>query len=53
MEAPEIGPPNSASKATTEPMAAPAMMPVSRAPMETRRITSIRIQVSKNSSTRP
>src|SRR5690606_12408299 len=50
MLAPQIGPANMASKATTPPTAAPAMIPVSREPELTPRITNIRISVSTTSS---
>ena len=49
MEAPEIGPANIASSAIKAPTAIPAMAPFSFEPVETHRITSIRIQVRINS----
>lgn len=51
MEAPLIGPANIASKATTPPMASPAVMPFSLAPVETPRITNISPIVRTASST--
>src|SRR5690606_1538062 len=42
IDAPEIVPANIASSATTAPIAAPAMIPVSRLPVETFRMTYIR-----------
>ena len=51
IEAPQIGPANMASKATTAPMASPAVIPFSRAPVETRKITNISKKVSTTSNT--
>jgi len=49
MEAPQMGPANIASKATTLPIAAPAMIPFSFAPVETFQITYISMNVSTTS----
>jgi hypothetical protein len=49
MDAPEIGPANIAPNPMTEPTAIPAVMPFSAAPVETLRITNIRIAVRSNS----
>ena len=50
IEAPEIGPANMASRATTAPIAIPAVTPFSLAPSDTRRIVSINIAVRITSS---
>ncbi len=52
MEAPQIGPANIASRPTVAPMTNPAVIPFSRAPIDTCRITSMRKKVSKVSNTR-
>ena len=52
IEAPQIGPANIASKAITEPTTIPAVIPFSLAPVETPRITNIRIVVRRNSRTK-
>src|SRR5439155_5493285 len=51
IEAPQIGPANIASSPITEPTAIPAVIPFSLAPVETFRITNIRIALRINSST--
>src|SRR5262249_47533982 len=51
IDAPEIGPANSASKAITDPTATPARTPFSFEPVETLRMTNISRKVSMNSST--
>jgi len=45
IEAPEIGPANNASKATTLPITIPAVIPCSFAPVETLIIVSMSIKV--------
>ena len=50
-DAPLIGPANSASRAITAPTATPASTPFSFDPVETLRITNMRISVRMNSST--
>ena len=45
MDAPQIGPANIASSPITEPTAIPAVIPFSAAPVETLRITNIRMAV--------
>ena len=52
IDAPEIGPPIMASKATTPPMATPARSPTSLAPTATPRITNIKRDVRTASSPR-
>ena len=49
IEAPVIGPANIASRPMTPPMAIPAVMPFSLAPVETLRITYIKIPVRMTS----
>ena len=49
IEAPQMGPANMASRAITDPMAIPAVIPFSFAPVETLKITSIRRNVSTTS----
>ena len=49
MDAPQIGPANMASNPMIEPTAMPAVMPFSAAPVETLRITNIKIAVRINS----
>ena len=51
IDAPQIGPANIASSPITEPTTIPAVIPFSRAPVETPRITNISIAVRRNSST--
>lgn len=51
IDAPEIGPANIASKATTAPIAAPAIIPFSFAPVETPKITNINMNVRMISNT--
>jgi len=51
MDAPQIGPANIASSPITAPTAIPAVMPFSAAPVETPRITNMRMAVRINSST--
>lgn len=50
IEAPQIGPANMASKPTTAPMAMPAVMPFSLAPVETHSMTYMSMNVSIVSS---
>jgi hypothetical protein len=50
-DVPLIGPANSASRAITDPTATPARRPFSFEPVETLRITNMRISVRMNSST--
>ena len=45
IDAPEIGPANIASSPMTDPTAMPAVIPFSFAPVETLRITHIRMKV--------
>src|SRR3954466_8741516 len=52
MEAPLIGPANIASSAITDPTTIPAVIPFSRAPVETLRIANINNAVSRNSRIR-
>jgi len=52
MDAPQIGPANIASNPITDPTAMPAVIPFSAAPVETLRITNIKIAVRINSSTK-
>jgi hypothetical protein len=49
MDAPQIGPANMASSAITAPMAIPAVIPFSFAPVETFKITNIKRNVRINS----
>ncbi len=51
MEAPHTGPANMASNATTLPTAMAAVMPSSFAPVDTLRMTNIRISVRITSNT--
>src|SRR5207249_5699854 len=51
IDAPEIGPANNASKPITAPTAMPAVIPFSRAPVETLRITNMSNAVRIISST--
>ena len=51
MDAPQIFPANMASSAITAPMAMPAVMPFSFAPVETFRMTNIRRNVRISSKT--
>ena len=51
MDAPQIGPANMASNPITAPTAMPAVIPFSAAPVETLRITNMRIAVRINSRT--
>src|SRR5262245_43371289 len=52
IDAPEIGPANSASRAITDPTATPAKTPFSFEPVETLRITNISRKVRTASSTK-
>ena len=51
IEAPLMGPANKASRAITDPTATPASTPFSFEPVETLRITNMRISVRMNSNT--
>src|SRR5438477_964006 len=51
IDAPQIGPANIASSPITAPTAIPAVMPFSAAPVETPRITNIKIAVRISSRT--
>ena len=46
IDAPQIGPANIASSPITDPMAIPAVIPFSLAPVDTLRMTSMRMKVS-------
>ena len=52
IEAPQAGPANIASSAMTPPIAMPAVMPFSFAPVDTLKIVIIRMAVSTSSSTK-